>query len=86
MVTLPHHKFITHTNIRSNYASLPNSSNDQALWYLLEVYMDNYIALAIPTCKSHLDHVAMAVMTGIHNVFLTSTEDLSDPISLKKLT
>ena len=51
--------------------------------YLIEVYMDNYISLAIATAKDQLNRVATAVMTGIHDVFPLDTENSEDDISLK---
>ena len=47
--------------------------------------MDDYISLAIPTSQQQLEHVANAVMTGIHDVFPPNEDDEEDPISLKKL-
>ena len=51
--------------------------------YLIEVYMDNYISLAIAMAKDQLNRVATAVMTGIHDVFPLDTENSEDDISLK---
>ena len=53
--------------------------------YLLEVYVDNFMSLVIPTEEAHLRHVANAVMKGIHDVFPVDTNDNNDPILLKKL-
>jgi hypothetical protein len=55
------------------------------LKYLLEVYVDDFILLAIATTKEQLEHVARAVMHGIHDVFLEDEDDSNDPLSLKKL-
>ncbi len=52
--------------------------------YLLEVFVDNFIAIAIPRSKNNLHHVANAVMHGIHNFFPKTEDNTKDPISLKK--
>ena len=51
----------------------------------MEVYIDDYIALAVPATENQLDHVANGVLTGMHNVFPQDDDDDNDPISLKKL-
>ena len=52
---------------------------------MLEVYIDDYIVLAIPKIQDQLHHVADAIMTGIHDVFPPDTYDKEDAISLKKI-
>ena len=52
---------------------------------MLDVYVDNYIALAMPTSQEQLDHVANAILEGIHEVLPEDEEDSEGPISLKKL-
>ena len=52
---------------------------------MLEVYVDDYIVLAVPTSKEQLDHVANAILKGIHEVFPENKEDSKDSISLRKL-
>jgi hypothetical protein len=54
-------------------------------WYLVEVYVDDYIGLTIPTMQCQLDHVANGVMCAIHDIFLPDPADEEDPILLKKL-
>jgi hypothetical protein len=44
------------------------------------------MSLVIPTSQEQLDHIAMAIMTGIHVVFPTNIVDSDDSISEKKLT
>jgi hypothetical protein len=51
----------------------------------VEVYVDDYIALAIPTSQHQLKHVANAVMHGVHDVFPPAEEDTEDALSFKKL-
>jgi len=55
------------------------------LRYLVEVYVDNFIACIIPTNKQQVEHVTRGILHGIHNVFLPSKDDGMDPISNKKL-
>ncbi len=52
---------------------------------MLEVYVDDFMSLVIPTLEGQLRHVANAVMKGIHDVFPEDSEDETDPISLKKI-
>ncbi len=54
-------------------------------FYALEVYVDNFMSIVIPTSREQLEHVATAIMTGIHDVFPADTIDNDDPISKKKL-
>ena len=56
-----------------------------ALRYFLEVYVDNFISCIVPTTKEQVEHVARAILHGIHDVFPPSTDDSKDPISTKKL-
>jgi len=53
--------------------------------YCLEVYVDDFMSIVIPTSHKHLGHVATAVMTGIHDVFPANINKGDDPISEKKL-
>ena len=55
------------------------------LRYVLEVYVDDFMSLVIPTGEDQLRHVANAVMKGIHDVFPEDDDEDNDPISLKKL-
>ena len=64
---------------------MPWASKDTRLNYMLEVFVDDYISLAIPTSQEQMRHVANAVMHGIHNVLPPDKVDENDPISLKKL-
>ena len=52
---------------------------------MLEVYIDDYIALAVPTTQDQMGHVANGVLTGIQDVIPKDNEDDNNPISLKKL-
>ena len=79
------HKFQKYSASGKDFESLPKTSTDGKLSYLVECYVDDYISLAIPTSQEQLEHVANAVMTGIHDVFPADENDEEDPISLKKL-
>ena len=57
----------------------------RAFRYLLEVYVDDFIALVIPTSWKQIRHVANGVMFGIHDVFPEDEEAANDPISARKL-
>jgi len=43
------------------------------------------MSIVIPTSREHLNHVATAVMMGIHDVFPANINNGDDPISEKKL-
>ena len=85
MGSLPTHKFLQHASQGTDYANFDEDTKHERLQYLIEVYVDDYISLAIPRTKEDLDHVANAVMTGIHDVFPEDKVDAEDPISFKKL-
>jgi hypothetical protein len=53
--------------------------------YALEVYVDDFMSIIIPTSWEQLEHVAMAGMTGIHDIFPANIVDCNNPISEKKL-
>ncbi len=44
-------------------------THKQELRYVLEVYMDDYIAAIIPTSKAKLIHIARGILHGIHDMF-----------------
>ena len=80
----PEHKFEQYTAGGEDYEKLPPRKEGD-LKYLLEVYVDDFISLAIPTSQEQLDHVARGVLQGIHDVFPENEDDALDPIALKKL-
>lgn len=47
----------------------------QPFWYLLKVYIDDYIGLAIPTSKQILDHVEYGVICGMHDVLPSDSKE-----------
>jgi hypothetical protein len=63
----------------TSMASAPNG-----FFYALEVYVDNLMSIVIPTFREQLEYVAMAVMTGIHDVFPANIVDGNNPILEKK--
>ena len=87
--SLTPHKFIhLVTGEDVDFSALPitsvgSASND--LHYALEVYMDDFMSIVIPTSQQQLQHVATAITTGIHDVFPANIVDANDPISEKKL-
>ena len=84
--SLPPHKFVKHVRGDAAFAALPASAGTNSTCrYCLEVYVDDFMSIVIPTSRDHLDHVATAVMTGIHDVFPANINDGDDPISEKKL-
>ena len=85
--TLPDHAFLHHMQGSDEYKALPQhrTETDLPLRYIKEVYVDDFIALAIPASQRDLDHLASATMHGIHDVFPPAAEPEVDPISNKKL-
>ena len=79
------HRFLPHTTTDPAYDNLPTANPTEALRYMLEVFVDDFIALAIPASREQLDHIATSMMNGIHDVFPPESECESDPISNKKL-
>ncbi len=80
----PVHKFEIYTKGDSAYQDLPPTATGE-MKYLVEVYVDDFISLAIPTSQEQLDHVARGVLQGIHDVFPANDDDSMDAIALKKL-
>ena len=82
----PHH-LLHHTKTNPEYAALPATRDESnaPLRYMLEVYVDDFIDLAIPRCQQDLNHIATATMNGIHDVFPPAPTPDTDPISNKKL-
>jgi hypothetical protein len=82
--SLPGHQFLPLTHGHVDQHTLAES-NHQTFAYVIEVYVDDFIGLVIPTSKTQLDHVASSVMYGIHDIFPPATDASDDPISQKKL-
>ena len=52
------------------------STPDDPLRYLIEVYMDDYIGLAIPTPQAQLNHISNSIMCVIHEIFPTDDSNV----------
>jgi hypothetical protein len=84
--SLPPHEFTHHTCRDAEASKLLKTSNTPTtLGYRLEVYMDNFMSMVIPTSQEQLDHVAKAITTRIHGVFPSNITNKDNPISEKKL-
>ena len=82
----PTHKFIHHTRTHEDYVALDDEKSPSTpMKYVMEVYMDDFITLAISNRRRELDHLASATMNGIHDVFPPNKDPAIDPISEKKL-
>ena len=53
--------------------------------FMIEVYVDDYINLAMGRSKRDLDNISNATMHGMHSMFSTNKVDSKDPISEKKI-
>jgi hypothetical protein len=85
--SLDDHKFLPWMELNDDYLALPLTDDHGTPMFqmLLEVFMDDYIGLAIPTTRPQLRHYFNAVMYGIHDVFPPCAVYEVDPISLNKL-
>jgi hypothetical protein len=80
------HKFDKYVGGDPEFNALPASSlTTKGFLYTVEVYVDDFMSLVIPISGEQLQHVATAVMTGIHDVFPPDADDNNNPISKKKL-
>ena len=83
--TQPPHDFLHYTKMHDDYHALPRTAEESNFRYIMEVYMDDFIDVAIPTSQRDLDHLATATMNGIHDVFPQADTPADDPISERKL-
>jgi hypothetical protein len=84
--TLPPHKFKKYIIENAKYTAPPKTSiPTTGFLYMVEVYVNDFMSLVIPISQEQLQHVATAVMTGIHGIFPPDTDDSNDPISEKKM-
>ena len=80
------HKFVKLTEVNSDFLELPKKDIlNESFNYMLEVYMDYYIALDTPRRQDQLHNVANEIMTGIHDVFPPEKDDKENVIYLKKI-
>jgi hypothetical protein len=85
--SLPTHKFPHYTQGGKEATLLPvedTARPGRGLRYSIEVYVDDFMSIVIPSSKAQLDHVATAIMRGIHDIFPADIIDSNDPISGKK--
>jgi len=85
--SLGSHKFL-HLTQTGDYPTVEGSQRDliSFLKYYIGVFVDDFISLVIPRTQADLDHVASAILHGIHDVFPPNdSDDNEDPTSLKKL-
>jgi hypothetical protein len=83
--SLDDHKFVKYARGSKAFEELPEKADSGTLRYCLEVYVDDFVPLAIAASKEQLEHVARALLHGIHDVFPPDNDDENDPTSLKKL-
>jgi hypothetical protein len=87
--SIPPHKFVKYVTEDEAFNELPvtveGGGTNAGLHYALEVFVDDFMSIVIPTSQEQLEHVAAAVMTGIHDVFPANVVDGNDQISEKKL-
>ncbi len=78
--SLPHHKFAKHVTGAKEFDKLPFTLTNMGFFYALEVYVNDFMSIVIPTSREQLEHVATAIMTGIHDVFPADIIDNDYPI------
>jgi hypothetical protein len=67
-------------------AELPETYETQKhMIYLIEVYVDDFMALVIPTLIKEVTHVGRAVMHGIHDAFPEHDSNANNPIAKNEL-
>ncbi len=84
--TLKTHKFDALVSGNAMLAELPETYEMQKhMKYLIEVYVDDFMALVIPTSIKEVTHVGRAVMHGIHDIFPEHINNANNPIAKNKL-
>ena len=84
--SLTPHKFLSYTEGSQSSATLPLvAASTIPFRFLIEVFVDDFMSLAIATSRQQLNHVANGTMMGIHDVFPSNCKDDNDPISTKKM-
>ena len=84
---LPTHKFEHFTQVSDDYHALPTilSGEGDDFLYNMEVFVDDFMGLAVAESQEQLDHIARAALHGLHDVFPPDDDDDEDPNSVKKL-
>jgi hypothetical protein len=86
MGSLPPHKLTHCTRGDAEASKLPKTSDTPTMiQYGLELYMDDFMSVVIPTSQEQLDHMTTAIMTRIHDMFPSNITNKDNPISEKKL-
>ncbi len=68
--TLPSHKFDDLVSADDAVGKLPDTpATNKLMRYLVEVHVNNFMAIVIPTTRHDVTHFGQAVMHGIHYVF-----------------
>jgi hypothetical protein len=84
--SLPPHKFMHRVmGDKAFDALLATSTSSNACLYALEVYVDDFMSIVLPTLREQLEHIATMIMTGIHDIFPVDVVNGIDPISEKQL-
>ena len=74
------------TKKSEDYQALPEGEISEDLAHCFEVFVDDFIGIAVPHTKEDLNHLSRALLHSIHDLFPASkSEPDQDPISLKKL-
>jgi hypothetical protein len=81
---LPEHKFEQWAEANKAITTV-TKGKENPFRYLLEVYMDDFIACIIPTTIKQVEHVTRGILHGIHDVFPPSNDNTTDPILYNKL-
>jgi hypothetical protein len=65
---------------------LPDTpATNKLMRYLVEVHVNDFMAIVIPTTRHDVAHNGRAVMHGIRDVFLADDNNANDPIFKNKL-
>ena len=83
--TLEEHKFIMHAMKRNDLNMLPDKMTAGDLRYFVDVYVDDFISMAIASSREQLRRIANGVMHSVHDMFPAQEQDNEDPISMKKI-
>ncbi len=74
------HKFVEWAG--TSHAPVNDTTLHKGMRYVIGVYVDNFIAVIIPTAQEQVEHVTRGLLHGIHNVFPPSNNNTTDPVSI----
>ncbi len=84
--TLPIHKFDDLVSGNDAVGELPDTpATNKLMRYLIKGYVNNFMAIVIPTTWHNVTHVGRAVMHGIHDIFPADDNNVNNLISKNKL-